>query len=403
MTRELVLVANARLPSQRAQSLQVAQVAGAFERAGLRTTLVHARRRDTPAVRDADELWDYYGLPAGRRPAAHAAPCVDWIDLVPRRLQYAPARLQELSFARSAARHVERQHAGAWVLARELEVARRLVRAGRAGVFLEIHRVPGGATRRRWLLEAARGVAGVVAISGGVRDDLVALGVDADAITVEHDGFEAQRFAAQPSRAAARAELGLAEDARVVVYTGGLLAWKGVDVLIEAARALPEAQFVIAGGMDADVAALAERARGLANVRLDGFQPPERVGLYLAAGDLGVVPNRSTPAISARYTSPLKVFEAKAVGLPLVVSDLPSLRDVLGESEARFVAPDDAAALAEGLGALLEDAPAREGMAAAQLERAAEHTWDARAQRLVAWFGARCASSAGVGLGSVAH
>jgi len=242
-----------------------------------------------------------------------------------------------------------------------------------------------------------------VAISGGVRDDLVALGVDADAITVEHDGFEAQRFAAQPSRAAARAELGLGEDARVVVYTGGLLAWKGVDVLIEAARALPAAQFVIAGGMDADVAALAERARGLANVRLDGFQPPERVGLYLAAGDLGVVPNRSTPAISARYTSPLKVFEAKAVGLPLVVSDLPSLRDVLCESEARFVAPDDASALAAGLGALLEDAPAREGMAAALRERAAEHTWDARAQRLVAWFGARSAPPAGVGSGSVAH
>ena len=41
---ELVLVANARLPSARAHSLQVMQAAAAFARAGVQTTLVHARR-----------------------------------------------------------------------------------------------------------------------------------------------------------------------------------------------------------------------------------------------------------------------------------------------------------------------------------------------------------------------
>lgn len=389
MTRRLVLVANARLPSQRAQSLQVAQVAGAFARAGVETTLVHARRRDTPAVEDVDGLWDYYGLPAGPRPALRAAPCVDGIDLVPRRLQYLPARLQELSFARNAARLCQEQLAGAWVLARELECARRLVRAGRAAVFLEIHRVPGGGTRRRWLLEAVHGVAGVIAISGGVRADLVELGVPAGKVVVEHDGFESARFAVLSTREEARKELGLSPEAPVVVYTGGLLAWKGVDVLVEAARELGEVTFVIAGGMDADVRELRARAQGLANVRFDGFQPPERVPLYLAAGDLGVVPNRSTPAISARYTSPLKVFEAQAAGLPLVVSDLFSMRDVLAEDQALFVAPDDPRALAAGLRELLGDDVRRVAMSAALRARAARHSWDARARRLLSWMESR--------------
>ncbi len=382
-------MANARLPSQRAQSLQVAQVAAAFERAGVGTTLLHARRRDTPQLAEASELWDYYSVPRGPRPGVRALENIDWIDLVPRRLQYVPARLQELSFARTAARTVLDEFSGALVLARELECARRLVRAGRGGVFLELHRVPGGTTRRRWLMEAAGGVAGIVAISGGVRDDLLDLGIKADLMVVEHDGFESTRFGSLPTRAQARGELGLHGERPLVVYTGGLLAWKGVDVLIAAARELPEVSFVIAGGMDADVEALRGPSAGLQNVRLDGFQPPDRVATYLAAADVGVVPNRSTPAISSRYTSPLKVFEAQAAGLPLVVSDLPSLRDILGEDQAIFVAPDDHHALAAGLSELLGNEHLRTSLAGAMRAAAAGHSWDARAARLLSWMDQR--------------
>ena len=112
-------------------------------------------------------------------------------------------------------------------------------------------------------------------------------------------------------------------NAKLVVYTGGLLAWKGVEILVQAARLMPEVRFVIVGGMDADVKRIRAQAQDLANVDVLGFQAPSRVPLYLAAADLGVVPNRSQPAISSRYTSPLKIFEAMALGLPLVVSDLP--------------------------------------------------------------------------------
>jgi glycosyltransferase involved in cell wall biosynthesis len=391
--RELVLVANARLPSQRAQSLQVAQVAAAFERAGVATTLLHALRRDTPEVQNVQELWDYYAIAPGARPKAQAAKNIDWIDLVPRRLQYLPARLQELSFARNAAKVVLADYQNACVLSRELECARRLVRAGRKDVFLEIHRVPGGSTRRRWLLEAATSAAGVIAISGGVRDDLITLGIQPERLLVAHDGFERERFANMPSRADARRELRLAADKPLVVYTGGLLAWKGVDILIEAARLLPTINFVIAGGMDADVRTMSHLASGLDNVRLDGFQAPERVATYLAAGDVGVVPNRSQPSISSRYTSPLKVFEAQAAGLPLVVSDLPSLRDVLTEDQAAFVRADDPKALAQGLRELIKDEARLKRFAGAMKSASQGQSWDARAKRVLDWMSGRLSIS----------
>ncbi len=384
---DLAVVANTRFPSRRAQGLQVAHSAAAFARAGCATSLLVADRRAHVELPPGQDAFDWYGVPPGARPAVVRVPCVDWIERLPRALQYVPARLQELTFSRSAARVVRERFGTARVLSRETECGLRLVRADHARVFLEVHRVPGSRLRRRWLLEAATGARGVLAISGGVREDLVTLGVRPEAITVEHDGFEPARFARMPARDDARRELGLPPDAPLVVYTGGLLAWKGVDVLVEAARALPEAYFAIAGGLEGDVAALRARAGGLSNVRIDGFQAPERVVLYLAAGDVGVVPNRAQPAISARYTSPLKVFEGMAAGLPMVASDLPALREILAQDvEAVFVAPDDPAALAGGLRRLLGDAALRTKMSARLRERSAHHGWDARAGRILAWM-----------------
>ncbi|MBI5434490.1 MAG: glycosyltransferase family 4 protein, partial [Planctomycetes bacterium] len=338
---KLVLVANARIPSQRAQSVQLMHTASAFHRAGAAVTLLTADRRKKVALPEGQDVFSYYGIASDARPKLETAPCTDWVDGVPVLLQYFPARVQELTFARNAAKQVLERHTHSLVYSREIESARHLVKRGLERVFLELHRVPGSATRRRWLLDAARGVRGVVAISGGVREDLIALGVEAARIRVEHDALDPQRFRRPPDRDVARDELSLSKHGPVVVYTGGLLAWKGADLLIDAARKLPAVQFVIAGGMDKDVERLKLLAHDLANFRVDGFQAPTRVPLYLAAADVTVVPNRSEPLISAKYTSPLKIFEAMALGVPIVASDLPSIREILEhERDAVLVPPD---------------------------------------------------------------
>ncbi len=386
----LVLVSNARLPSHRAQSLQVVQAACAFARAGVATTLAHALRRRTPPVAGGGALFAYYGVPPGPRADLRAIPCSDWIDTVPRALQFLPARLQELTFSRHAARFVLRERREATVLSREIEAARALLRAGHERVFLELHRVPGGRARRAWLREVARCGHGILAISEGVRDDLSELGIDPGAVAVEHDAFEPARFQGVPGRAQARAQLGIAPDVALVAYTGGLLEWKGVDVLVDAARSVPEASFVIAGGMEADVERVRRHAQGLSNVRLDGFQAPGRVPLYLSAADVLAIPNRSAPAISARYTSPLKVFEAGAIGAAVVASDLPALRALLSHGQDAWLVPaDEAQALAQGLRKLLSDGALRSRLGSALKARVREHTFDARAARILAWMASR--------------
>jgi glycosyltransferase involved in cell wall biosynthesis len=214
--------------------------------------------------------------------------------------------------------------------------------------------------------------------------------LSAERLVVEHDGVELAPYATGKPQAAARASIQVPADVPLAVYTGSLLPWKGVEILIEAARRLPAVRFVVAGGSDADLARLRPLAAGLGNLRLDGFQPPERVADYVIAADVFVVPNRSRPAISALYTSPLKVFEAMAAGVPIVASDLPSLRDILAPGEeALFVAPDDPEALARGIAGLLADPHARMQMGKRLRIRAPRHSWQRRAQRLVAWMLAR--------------
>jgi glycosyltransferase involved in cell wall biosynthesis len=124
-------------------------------------------------------------------------------------------------------------------------------------------------------------------------------------------------------------------------------------------------------------------------LEITGFVDPRRAAMALRAADISVVPNRAAPVISARYTSPLKIFEAMAVGVPLVCSDLPSMRDVLDDSTALFVPPEDPAALAEALRDLLGNDSRMRALGEALHARAPEHTWDARAQRVLDWMGAQ--------------
>ncbi len=175
----------------------------------------------------------------------------------------------------------------------------------------------------------------------------------------------------------------------VVAYAGHLYPWKGVDVLLDALPLAPDARARIIGGHAAepDLARLQARARelGIADrVEFTGFLPPGAIAAQLQAADALVLPNRAT-TISARYTSPLKLFEYLAAARPIVASDLPAIREILRDNEnARLVPPDDPRALADALRAVTLDPALAVRLARGAFDAAAEYSWDRRAERLEA-------------------
>ncbi len=380
----LDLVVNIRFPGARAHGIQVASMAEALADTGLTVDVVVPRR--FPAL-DVDP-WKHYGV--RRVFGVQRITSLDTIDLFPPRLQRLPFLLQATSFGwRALARAAYARAAG--ILVRDhytlVTLAAGLREHDLQRLAAEVHDLPDTDGRRRRLARHLARLPAVVAITHALRDDLVALGVPAERILVAPDGVHLERFRDLPAAGAARRHLHL-PDAPTVAYAGQFYPWKGVDTLVEAVGRVPDLQLLLVGGDRADLARVRDLAGRVApgRVHFTGQVPYAAVPFHLSAAEVIALPNSGREVISARYTSPLKLFEALACRRAIVASDLPSLREVLRpDGNALLVAPDDPEALAGGLRALFADVARAARLADAARADAGRYDWSERG-RAVAGF-----------------
>jgi glycosyltransferase involved in cell wall biosynthesis len=176
-----------------------------------------------------------------------------------------------------------------------------------------------------------------------------------------------------------------------VLYVGKLRVRKGVRLLLAAMRHLPGRRLCVVGGSPAEVAACRELARAhveLSRTDFTGFVEPGRVQDYLRRSRVGVCPlPLGTSVTSEQFTSPLKLLQMMAYGVPVVASDVPAIRDIVTHGEtAWLVASDDPKALAAGLRTLLEDPELARRLAAAARRRVMAFSWPQRAVHLRAFL-----------------
>jgi glycosyltransferase involved in cell wall biosynthesis len=378
----LDIIVNVRFPGRRAHGIQLAAMAEALANTGLNVDVVVPRRFPYAHV----DPWEHYGV--RRNFAVYRMANLDTIDMLPAHKQRLPFLLQSVTFGlRALARAAMERDAG--ILVRDHYTTEILVGGmrdrDRARIAAEIHNLPLARPRMDRLARSLRKLQAVITISDGLKKDLVREGLDPDRILVARDGVHLSRFETLPDRRTARTHLGIHPETPTVVYAGQLYEWKGVDTLIEAIGKLPSTQLLVVGGdkttlprMDGLISRFAP-----GQVILTGPVPHQRVPFYLAAADVISLPNSARELISERYTSPLKLFEAMAVGRPVVASDIPSLREVLEPDEtALMVPPDDAEALARGIETLLSDEALGERLAAGALDDVKQYDWSARGERV---------------------
>jgi glycosyltransferase involved in cell wall biosynthesis len=155
---------------------------------------------------------------------------------------------------------------------------------------------------------------------------------------------ERMRRPADYNRDAGRVELGFGDDELVMVFVAaGHFERKGLPLLLEAMRQVsnPHVRLVVVGGQPGVLQSYTERARalGLANqVKFVGFQNDIRP--YLWAADLFTLP-------SYYEVFPLVALEAAAAGLPLLVTPLNGVEEILIEGQNGWCAERNAPALAE--------------------------------------------------------
>jgi len=382
-------------PSARAPALQSAHMAQALAELGHDVTVV------APAPAGPDEL----PVDLAARPGTAGGAAADEVAV--------DALLEELTGVRPAFRTVtlaRRIHRGQslphslrvarlarrlgseLVLTRDLRAALLPARAGIATV-LELHTLTTIARPvDRLVLRAlrrSRGFRGIVAISAPLAEDLAVLhGIDPAEVLVAHDAVRLGPDPAPPVGPRA-------PDAPLRVgYTGSLYPGKGVETVVTLAERCPWAEFHVAGGPDRLAGSLREdRARDLANLTVHGLLPHAAVRALQQDCDVLLAPFatevRSDSGVDiSRWTSPLKVFEYLASGRPMLVADLPVLRDVVTAERTALVAPPgDVDAFALALRRLHDDPALRERLGRAGREDAtARWTWEARATRILTRF-----------------
>jgi glycosyltransferase involved in cell wall biosynthesis len=158
-----------------------------------------------------------------------------------------------------------------------------------------------------------------------------------------------------------RERLGLAPDTRVVLYQGGLMSDRGIEQGMDAILSVPNAIFAILGfgNRRDEIVARGTSAPYRDRVRfLDPVTPDELLD-WTASADVMLMAIQPT-STNHEFTTPQKLWEAIAAGVPVVASDLPGMAEIVRELDCGvLVDATDPADIARGILAIL-DAPAED-------------------------------------------
>ncbi len=249
--------------------------------------------------------------------------------------------------------------------------------------FYEVHDMPRGSFFfYKKLLER---VNGVIVTNIWKRNNLARIfGISKEKMLYEMNAVDVDEFNISATQEEAKAQLHILTRGPIVLYTGHLYSWKGADTLAHAAELLPAGVTVyFVGGTDRDVESFKKRFSGLSNIVIVGHRNHAEIPLWQRAADVVVVPNTAKEDISKYDTSPMKIFEYMASRKPIVATDIPSIREILNDTNAIIVLPDDPKAMARGIIEIIENKDLAQRIAGQAYVDVAPHSWRERAKRML--------------------
>jgi glycosyltransferase involved in cell wall biosynthesis len=379
--KKLVYIANNRMPAERAYSSQIMSMCMEFaelcSQRNWNFELVIPRRY-LPA---GEDVFSYHGFEKKFNVVYLA--CYDAIHLIPQLGQLA-YWLQSITFVASLLLWRLKQTDKITVYTREIYISAFFSQSA-----YEMHTIP---ERASWLLRRLlRRCTYIIAITHGMKRDLISLGCDAERILVASDGIDLERFGNEISKESARRDLVLPVDKFIVVYAGSFFQhlWKGVTTLLSAAKKLDHEThilFIFVGGHPEEIDAINEGLKNYENIKLVEHSPFQVVRKYLAAADVLVIPNNSGYRVSNHYTSPLKLFEYMAAQRLIVASDLPSIKEIISEESAVFFEPNNVDDLSSVLQNLSHNYGLHKQKVFNSFNLVKSYTWKKRAERILGFL-----------------
>jgi glycosyltransferase involved in cell wall biosynthesis len=226
----------------------------------------------------------------------------------------------------------------------------------------------------------------VVTLGEAMRDEILERGVDPDKVIIVPNGVSEEFLRPLPDdQGRLRASLGIKPGEHVVGLVSSLVAHEGIGTLLEAVKILNDRgvrtrALIVGDGPERPALQRQAEALGIDAI-FPGRVPMSQVRAYHAVLDAFVVPR--TPDRVCQLVTPLKPIEAMASGLPVVVSGVRALSEIVNDKVTGLVsAPLDPAALADALSGLLDNPELRAELGANAREWVArDRTWAHNAAR----------------------
>lgn len=218
-------------------------------------------------------------------------------------------------------------------------------------------------TRYRYLLTLETHIAKnadlTLVITHALKDEMVRRGVPADKLVVVPNGVHSADFTPRERDQELAAALGV-QGKTIIGYAGGLVDYEGLDTLMGAVAHLKDRRddfrVVIVGDGAFERQVRDEHARlGLGDlVTFTGRVPHSEVSRYLSLFDITPFPRKPLPV--CELISPIKPFEAMAMGKAIITSSVDALTEIISHDETGLVfEKGNDAALAEAIERLLDD------------------------------------------------
>ena len=331
MSNKICYVANIRLPTEKAHGVQIMKTCEALARQGVVVELIVPNRR----THIGDDPFGYYAVE--KIFSITRLPVIDTVKWG--KIGFI---VETISFAVAAFFHLRGRYTDA-IFGRDETILYPLSFLSTRRLVWETHTGAWNFFAKKLVTRATH----IITISQGLKDYYVKHGVSTRKLFVAHDGVDLEGFALNISQKDARQFLGLPEDKSIALYAGRLDGWKGVDTFFSSVHFFDEGIIpVVIGGEDWEVQKL---SKDHPKVKFLGYKPYAELARNLRAADVLVLPNNGKDEVSVNFTSPHKLFAYMATGIPIVASDLPSIREILDEQSATLVEADNPLALARGI------------------------------------------------------
>jgi glycosyltransferase involved in cell wall biosynthesis len=196
-----------------------------------------------------------------------------------------------------------------------------------------------------------------------------------------------------------REALGLAPATSVVLYQGQLNTERGIEEAADAVLEIPGAVLVLLGfGVrEEHYRALTREPPYAGHVFHLPAVPPSELLAWTASSDVLVMAIQPT-SVNHEFTTPQKLWEALAAGVPVVASDLPGMAEVVRETGAGYLCdPTSPTSIAAALRRVLEASPEERAVLRARALRAAHerYNWETQAKVLLGVYAGLLAGTSG--------